>query len=186
MTLSKASGQTAARAGDLKDWAHFPKGAEGAAQQLSGFSVAIQRLRDLALREQWEFGQASSKMPNPILRNYLRWTFFRLWRERKIAMQGDYAAINTGLVDHRYEPIYAVFGKNKLNPGRQPWYFVGFCIAGEDQIGKTLVRFFKPLPLAAHYFGDPRSMFYDLSAGEPTVDWEHVIVENVDRLPRSS
>ncbi len=26
-------------------------------------------------------------------------------------------------------------------------------------------------------------MFYDLNAGEPMVDWEHVIVENVNRLP---
>jgi hypothetical protein len=49
MIRAETSGMTTNRPWHLTDWAHFPKGAEGAAHQVSGFSVTIQNLRDLVL-----------------------------------------------------------------------------------------------------------------------------------------
>lgn len=140
-------------------------------------------LRRLALKESWEFGTTPDEScSSPILKNYLRWTFFRLQIEDKVLYGGDLSAFNTGLVDRRYEPIYALFQKNKRLDDK-PWHLCGFCIAGEDYLGKELVRAFNPLPSPPHYFTEPSSMFYDLNADTPSVDWRHVIIENLQRLP---
>src|SRR6266567_41286 len=165
----------------LCDWAYFPKGGDLSAE--TGFTIAIRHLRGLALEELWDFGGSEDcERPHPILRNYLNYTFFKLWLQGDVLAQGRYASFNTGLVDSRYEPIFAFFVKNR-NIDRQPWCFSAFCFAGEDAPGKLLVSHFNPLRQPAVYFEDPRSMFYDLRGGTPSVDWEHVIIENVSRLP---
>jgi hypothetical protein len=157
----------------LFDWAYFPN-----------FDFVIETLRSMALEETWEFGDHGDQPSrHPILRSFLRWTFHRLWMEGKISEFGTMAAFNTGLVDHRYEPIYAICDRNRSGAGNRPWYFRGFCIAGEDTLGKALVRTFNPLPASPHYFQRQEHMFYDLAAPAPIVDWEHIIVENNSRLP---
>ena len=91
------------------------------------------------------------------------------------------AAFNTGLVDPRYEPIHALFVPN--DDPRAPWQLEGLCIAGEGADGQKLVRHFSPLPSPAHYFGDPMDLLYDTRAGKPELDWQHVIIERIDRYP---
>lgn len=109
-------------------------------------------------------------------------TFFRLTQEKdKILETVEFASFNTGLVDRRYEPIYALFKKSKAR--RQKWEFSDFCIAGEDWAGKTLVRQFSKLPELANYFKNTADMLYDVSAEEPKLDYQHIIVENTYRLP---
>ena len=52
----------------------------------------------------------------------------------------EYAAFNTGLVDQKYEYIYALFKKNTMSP--QPyWYLLDFVVAGEQsgKLGKTFL-----------------------------------------------
>jgi len=71
----------------------------------------------------------------------LRWTFSRLGRERKVAIQGDYAAFNTGLVDHRYEPIYAVFGKTNLIRVGSPGISLVFALQEKIKSGKRWFGF---------------------------------------------
>lgn len=51
--------------------------------------------------------------PYPILWQYLRWTFVKLNREKKILHSNRYAAFNTGLVDKYYKPVFALFDKKK-------------------------------------------------------------------------
>ena len=146
------------------------------------FGKDIEALAELALRETWEFGGSHNPdRPFPILESYLRYTFYSLWIEKKVLVRGNLSAFNTGLVDRRYEPIFAMFTKNER--GSRPWHLMGFCIAGEDNLGKQLVWHFKPLPEPPHYFQNANYMFYDVSASPPSVDWEHVIVENLERLP---
>jgi hypothetical protein len=124
----------------------------------------------------------------PILINYLRYTFSRLVQERKIAFantdSGQLASFNTGLVDRRFQPIFALLVPNKIVkvPGKRPWYLEGFCVAGENRLGKQLVNAFKPLPESAYYFENPADGVFDARA-EVHVDWEHVIEENVERIP---
>jgi hypothetical protein len=147
-----------------------------------GWIEAIQELRERTLKEPWEFGGVKSPTnPSPILQSYLWYTFYRLCKERKIMQTEEYAAFNTGLVDRRYEQIYALFDANRT-PDRQPWVFQGFCTHGERGLGERLVRSFRPLPEPAHYFERREDLIYDLSKGEPLIK-DHLIEDNVTRFP---
>jgi hypothetical protein len=155
---------------------------------LGHYPDILKRLNSLALDEDWEFrhSQPNPEKPFPILLSYLTYTFYRLKIEGKILVKRyngqSYAAMNTGLVDKRYEPIYALFRPNQ--PGRSPdWQLENFCIAAEDSAGKTLVSHFNPLPQSAHYFTTFSDVLYDIESPEPQLDWEHIILENIDRIP---
>ena len=155
-------------------------------------NLKIKELAEKALAEKWYYGAANAAdVENyPILKNYLAYTFKRLVFEDKI-LYGDvadaghageeYAAFNTGLVDQKYEYIYALFKKNTMSP--QPyWYLLDFVVAGE-QSGKTLARLFYPLPKRADYFENQfRNMVYDTST-QLLCDYTHIIVERIGRFP---
>lgn len=147
---------------------------------MGDFQSAIARLKSLALNERWYYEKQDPSYPYPILSNYLKYTFVRLVRQNKISYSGKYAAFNTGLVDTLYEPIFALFEKNKI-VGKQEWYFLGFCVAGQEQEGKTLVSYFNPLPERATYPKTVSDYIYDGST--PIMDWRHIILENIERLP---
>lgn len=158
----------------LLDWAYF-----------GYFPKALIKLKDFALQEDWDFKDSlpDPDHPYPILYSYLLHTFGRLVLEKKIGISSDMtvAAFNTGLVDPRYEPIYALFTPNK-DP-RTPWEFRSFCVAGEGNEGQALVRNFSQLPLAAHYFDNPLDLLFDTRASKPELDWRHVIVDRIGRYP---
>lgn len=155
-------------------------------------NLKIKELAEKALAEKWYYGAANAADAEnyPILKNYLAYTFKRLVFEDKI-LYGDvadaahageeYAAFNTGLVDQKYEYIYALFKKNTMSP--QPyWYLLDFVVAGE-QSGKTLARLFYPLPKRADYFENQfRNMVYDTST-QLLCDYTHIIVERIGRFP---
>lgn len=146
----------------------------------------LSELAGLALKEQWEFKNAPSNpdRPFPILHSYLLSTYERLVLEKKIAIneRAGFAAFNTGLVDERYETIYALFSPN--NGPKAPWQLAGFCIAGEGADGQDLVRHFNPLPAPAHYFEKPADLLYDPRAGKLELSWDHIIIDNIARFPR--
>ncbi len=148
-------------------------------------------LSELALPENWYYGTNESTDSDefPILRNYLNYTFKRLCYEQKVVIRKDeerneeYAAFNTGLVDKKYEYIYALFKQNTRYPTPY-WYLLDFVVAGEDT-GKTLNRFFNPLPAKADYFENRiENMLFDSSTGDLMCDYTHIIVERAERLPK--
>jgi hypothetical protein len=141
-------------------------------------------LEGMALPERWSYDSTKDGGDLSFLKNYLNFTYVRLKFEKKILLSADKenAAFNTGLVDTRYEPIYAFFSIN-TNKGRQEWRLDGFCIAGEDYLGKKLHSQFKPLPEPAYYFNNPSDAIYDVTQGAPIVDWKHIIEEHPDRIP---
>lgn len=150
-------------------------------------------LAELALDERWYYGDiedlAEAKNKYPILKNYLIYTFMRLCHEGKVNIAVDpqtgeeYAAFNTGLVDHKYEYIYAIFKQESKYSQTYYWYLHAFAVAGEDE-GKVLVRLFNPLPAKANYFGDRiESMLYDTSTGSLSCDYTHILVERAERFP---
>lgn len=142
---------------------------------------AIETLKNMALPERWTYGVEDENYPNPILAKYLKWTFVKLMRENKILYSNEYAAFNTGLVDKFYKPIYAVFDKNKYN--KQPWHFIDFCVAGSSTIAaRKLTDNFSQLPERASYIQNYDDVIYDASL-PVDVNWEHVILENIDRMP---
>lgn len=156
-------------------------------------SISASKIRDLselALEERWYYGESLTQDQDnfPILRNYLAYTFKRLCFEKKILIRTDtarneeYAAFNTGLVDKKYEYIYALFKQNTQYPTPY-WYLLDFVVAGED-IGKTLVKVFNPLPERANYFENKiQNMLYDTTTGDLSCDYIHIITERTERLP---
>lgn len=168
---SSKSSQSISPKNSLTNWAY-----------LKHYQTTIEKLKSLALEERWYYKEQNPDFPYPILTSYLHYTFYKLSREKnKIVESDNYAAFNTGLVDNRYEPIYALFEKNQNFT--QPWKLVEFCIPGEGFAGKQLVRNFKDMPGRAHYFSDVSDMLYDTQAGEPELDMRHIILDNAGRLP---
>jgi hypothetical protein len=166
----------APKSGHLFNWAYV------------GYMPSVlSKLKGLALKEDWEFKNAPQNpdRPYPILRSYLMHTFGRLVLEKKVMVNSEagFAAFNTGLVDPRYESIYAIFVPN--SSPRTPWQLVNFCIAGEGRDGQSLVRHFNPLPEAAHYFDSPVNLLYDIKSSKPELDWKHVVIERIERYPAS-
>ena len=158
----------------LFDWAY-----------LGYLPTVLSELKGFALPEDWQFKNTSpnAERPFPILYSYLMHTFGRLAMENKVLVdeRARVAAFNTGLVDPRYEPIYALFEPN-ADP-RAPWQLANFCNAAEGRDGQTLVRHFNPLPQTAHYFDTPIDLLFDTRTSKPELDWRHVIIERIERYP---
>lgn len=157
---------------NLLDWAF-----------MGDFRQVVNDLKTMALKERWYYKNQNPSYPFPILSQYLTYTFYRLSKESgKIKFNEQYASFNTGLVNNLYEPIYALFEKNRLS-GRQEWYFHEFCISGVGKAGKILVSNFNPLPPRAQFFNNVAELIYDIHAPEPQMNWNHIILDNVSRLP---
>lgn len=167
---------------ERKDYTKSPKNALTNWAYLKHYQTTIKRLKEFALDERWFYRNQNPEFPYPILSNYLHYTFYRLLQEKgKILQCHDYSAFNTGLVDKRYEPIFALFEKNTYNT--QEWKLEDFCIPGEGFAGKELVRNFKYMPERAQYFVNVSDMLYDPRSGEPELDMKHIILDNAGRLP---
>ena len=165
--------------GNLFDWAEF-----------GNISTSLDYLAAVARDEDWTYTGAPSdpSHPLPILYNYFKYTFERLVLESKtqknkimISLNGLYATFNTGLVNNRYQPLYALFTKNK--DWGQPWKIKDFCVYGARGSGAIVTEHFSPPPLPAHYFNNPASLIYDTREGVPVLSSEHIIVDNIDRFP---
>ena len=142
---------------------------------------AIETLKNIALPERWTYSVEDENYPSPILAKYMKWTFVKLMKEDKILYSNDYASFNTGLVDKFYKPIYAVFDKNKFK--KQPWHFIDFCVAGSSTVAaRKLTDNFSHLPERASYIQNYDDVIYDTSL-PVDVNWEHIILENIDRMP---
>jgi hypothetical protein len=116
------------------------------------------------------------------LDNYLTYTFYKLKRDGLVLENkgpgGAWATWNTGLVDHLYDPIYALFRAS--DHGSLPWRFFDFCVPGKRESGRRLTSEFDPLPEAAKYFDSSFAMVLDTSR-DIHVDYEHVIFDGVAR-----
>lgn len=153
-------------------------------------SEELRQLKDMAAEENWSF---PGRDDSSILRNYLVYTFVRLWREGKVleSRNGKFAAFNTGLVNSAYEYIYALFELWPAENDVRQWQFMGFCIPGENANGKTMARNFPRLPNPARYFAANEPIYYcfndDLPVGAqlPWCDAEHILTERTYRLPMS-
>ncbi len=149
---------------------------------MGDFRKVIYNLSKKALSERWYYKRQNPTYPLPILSKYLKYTFFRLSKESKIQMVDKYAAFNTGLVNDLYSPIYALFERNR-NPNKQDWRFLEFCTSGVGPAGKSLATNFNPLPERAQFYNSISELIYDTSSPEPQLDWDHIILDNVSRLP---
>lgn len=157
----------------------------------------INLAENLALKEKWYYGKhifnvSTSSNINifeayPVLVSYLNYTFVKLNNDKQIAFSSDYqyATFNTGLVDKKYEYIYAFLRKIDPNSNKDKleWALIDFVVPGENN-GKELKKIFRCLPGKADYFTDNlKSIFYNPAAGDLSCDMEHILIENYERLP---
>lgn len=158
----------------LEDWAYLSNDIN---------STFLDRLANMARKEDWSYSNGKPVYPkHPILYQYLRYTFCRLQHQEKVkySIDGQWAAWNTGLVDLRFEPIIALFRKNK--PGQKSeWNFNDFVIEGEKS-GKIISNLFEGKIERATYTEDWKDMVYDESLGSPTLDFDHIL-KRLDRIP---
>lgn len=149
---------------------------------LGNWSAFLADLAAKAVDEEWDFKSAPVKNYH-ILMQYIKYTFSRLMRENKVCISADkrFAAFNTGLADNHYDDIYACFIPNDPGVGTE-WRYAGFCTAASGGLGKQLVNYFNPLPEPPLYFKRKEDLFYN-SANQLHTDFEHIIVDNIKRLP---
>ncbi len=156
----------------LEDWAY-----------LSDINETLDKLAKKARKEDWSYSNGKPNYPkHPILYLYLRYTFCRLQHQNKIkySIDGQWAAWNTGLVDHRFEPIIALFHKNRQGL-RSEWIFSDFVIEGESS-GKIISNLFEGTIERATFSEDWKDMMYDETLGMPSLDFEHIL-KRLDRIP---
>lgn len=149
---------------------------------LGSWSSFLSELAAKAVDEEWDF-QNSTRRNYQILIQYIKYTFSRLVREKKVCISFDrqFAAFNTGLADDHYDDIYACFVPNDPVSDTE-WKFAGFCTAASGGLGKQLVNYFNPLPAPPVYFTRNEDLFFDHTKQLHT-DFEHIIVDNIKRLP---
>lgn len=150
---------------------------------LENWQEKLSELAALAINEEWDFPNSRDKSYE-ILNLYLRFTFSRIMREKKLKISFDrkLAAFNTGLTDKRYEDIYACFTPN--DGVDQEWRLAGFCTADSDDFGIKLIDAFKYLPYAPVYFARNADMIFD-SDKYLRIDYERLLSDNINRLPLS-
>lgn len=149
---------------------------------LGSWSNFLTDLAAKAVDEEWDFSSAPIKN-HQILMQYIKYTFSRLMREKKVCISQDrqFAAFNTGLADNHYDDIYACFVPNDPDSGTE-WKYSGFCTAASGGLGKQLVNYFNPLPQPPSYFKRNEDLFFDHTKQLHT-DFEHIIIDNIKRLP---
>ena len=144
---------------------------------IGSWEELLNRLADMALKENWDFADNNRK---PVLKSYLCYTFYRLQLEGKVTEGDRLAVFNTGLVNDTYDDIYAVFVPNAANP-RWRWRFQDLCVKGEGLWGKKIVSCFSSLPQPARYF-KAEDLLYDCSK-LPEMDKNHIVLERLHRWP---
>ncbi len=149
---------------------------------VNGIIAMIKELQTKTLDENWSI---------EYLQYYFYFTFDRLLyedsrvtsdQEIKIRKGNGYAIFNTGLVDSCYYPLYALFKKNIK--GRQEWVFNGFHTEFERIISSVKKKEgWKDLPKPARFYDSPDDLIFDVESQIDVINWEHIIIDNIDRIP---
>lgn len=156
-------------------------------KETNGFSLMLQDLEAKAKKEKWEYGSQK------ILQNYLLFTFERIQYEdsriendkskQKLWEGSEYAIFNTGLVNGFFAPIYGLFRRNPQK-GKQLWLFNGFHVESERAISNAKKEEnWSYLPKAARFYESPDDLIFDVESKIDAINWEHIIIDNVDRIP---
>lgn len=141
----------------------------------------LEDLAEICLPEKWCFDSAPENRRYGILKSYVCNTYYRLKLEGKICIadDGSFAALNTRLVDRHFDDIILCF---EPQAGSVRWRFTGFAASGNRALKKRVNKTFNPLPQTAKYFDKIEDLLFD-PMRELTVDFEHVLIDNVRRLP---
>jgi len=147
--------------------------------QFKNFPDSIKELADSAEEEDWTYRFATGE-GLPILENYIRNTYTKLAREKKVSFSKDKKSccFDTGLISKKHaEPLYMLFCENVNEKVKCYWHFHKFFRKGEHE-----VRRFEKLPEMAFYWDEPSKLVFDIR--KPFVEnTEHIISDNKSRFP---
>ena len=140
------------------------------------YNKHMEELSNLAIPEKWSFADRDD---NAILKNYLKYTFWKLKEEGKVVENPRYTLFNTGLFTPYYEAIYA-YGEES-GADELGWKFKGFMT--EYELGAIGIGKY---PERADYFCDPSLLVFDWHC-RINVQYKHILEdeENKKRLPDS-
>ena len=81
------------------------------------FDSDLEALATLAENEDWGYKLVDSSFQNPVLRNYVFYSYMRIAEEKKVAITTDEesACWNTGLITSSQQPIFMLLSRNKLD-----------------------------------------------------------------------
>ena len=156
---------------------------------INGFTAMLNELEEISLDEKWEYGDQK------IIQNYLLFSFDQILYEDAIAEKHGmpektfklrkgkrFAVFNTGLVNGYYSPVFALF-KSAPN-SKRPWVFDGFHTGDERTL--SVVRKdegWDDLPKPARFYDSVEDLIFDSSYSIDAVNWKHIIIDNVERIP---
>lgn len=142
--------------------------------------------------EEWDYIEGFGDKEKFILKQYLKFTFYKLWLDNQIVFENEdnpeegRAVFNTGLVDEMYDDIYCCLKVNSGNydPFERPWAIDYFTAWGKGANGKKINELFSIKPARASYFdkNNLSNLFYDTTK-ELHCDFEHIIEDNLKRIP---
>lgn len=135
-------------------------------------------LAQLVEPEDWGYRNTVEPRPNPVLFNYIVFTYKKLVSEGKIEIStdGQNLCFNTGLVTENQEEVLFLAKVNRI-PDRQHWHFSGWFKKSANEL-----RGFSTLPDIAEYYSDPSVLLFDFRKDfRPNID--HIIEDNRDRFP---
>lgn len=138
------------------------------------YDKQMEVLANMALPEVWD---VEGKGVYFILKNYMKYTYWRLRKEGKVVENERYCLFNTGLFTTYYEPIY-VYGEENED-GSPGWKFINFMT--EYELGSIGIGEY---PERADYFADPSLLVFDWRC-RINVQYRHILEdeENRNRLP---
>ncbi|MDO4641698.1 MAG: DUF3825 domain-containing protein [Neisseria sp.] len=145
------------------------------------YNDAIKYLAEnIADKECWDFN--STEKGYKILKNYIDYTFRKLYSESKIIFSNDnkFACFNTGLNTPYLEDIFMFFEKNRNINTRTSydWCFKAFIKESDNRI----LTNFTQKPPRANYFEKPENLIFNASL-EIIPDLDHIISDNLERFP---
>lgn len=143
---------------------------------------------NVVLQENWSFKENPSDDDFPILKSYMAYTFYKLWKDKQVYVSKNeqYSVFNTGLVNRNYQYIFVLFEKNI---GAKPWKFFAFAAPGVGYGGRILSGNFETLPQPAHYFKSIEDISYVIATDKtpdsqlPDMQPDHYFVDHPERLP---
>lgn len=140
--------------------------------------------------EEWDYVGENESGKKYILRQYLRFSFFKSLLDGLIVEdpKTGSAVFNTGLVDAAYDEIYCFLVKNTdIDDYRERKWEIGFFACwGKGTNGKKLHDMFSSHPSAPQYIDPERieDIYYNIDK-ELFCDYDHIIGDNISRLPIS-
>lgn len=134
------------------------------------------RMEELAVltKEKWSFDERND---NSILKNYMKYTYWKLESENKVIRTKYYTLFNTGLFTPLYEPIY-VYGVKAAFGSITEWEFSNYYT--EYELGNLGII---ELPDRANYFEDPSLLIFNTNC-KINIQYKHILEdeENKNRL----